>query len=182
MTGEAPGQISSTSLSHSNGVSSAKADQALPSSEADSLPARGMASPLRVVTKKSQLQWMTFNIPAIISYLVCGYVICHLTYNHILCLAPLILHLSLALECIQLHEDYFTWHELHGTSCPVIVPFLPVCFAVGLKVRFNISLLKALSYFSNVRGDMAGVHMGTHCLEKEIHWEMWAFPKHQIMR
>ena len=40
------------SLTHSSGVSSAKADQVAPSSEVDSLPPRGVASPLGVATKK----------------------------------------------------------------------------------------------------------------------------------
>ena len=45
--------LSGTSLSHSSGVSSAKVDWVVPSSEADSLPPRGVASPLGVATKKS---------------------------------------------------------------------------------------------------------------------------------
>ena len=121
------------------------------------------------------------NILAIISYLICGYIICDLTYNHILYLTPPILHLSFAPKCIQFHEDYVAWHELHGTCHPVIVLFLLVHFAVGLHVPFSISLFEILSHFFNISWDAARAHMGTHCWELEIDWEMWASPKHQIM-
>ena len=121
------------------------------------------------------------NIAAIVLYLVCGYVICDLMYNHILCLTPLILHLYLTLECIQLHKDCVAWHELHGTCHSVISPFLSVCFAVGLQVHFSISFFEVLPHFFNISWDGAGVHMGAHCWKVEIDWETWASPKHQIM-
>ena len=117
------------------------------------------------------------HIPAIVSYLVCGHVICDLTHYHVLSLAPLIFHLSLALEHIQFHEDYY---ELYSPSCSVIIPFLPVCFAVGLQVHFSISLFEAL-YFFNTSWDMARVHMSTPRWKIEIDWEMRVPPKHQIM-
>ena len=41
-----PHPLCSLALSYSSGVSSTKVDQAVPSSEADSLPLQGMASPL----------------------------------------------------------------------------------------------------------------------------------------
>ena len=122
------------------------------------------------------------NIPTIVSYLVCGYIICNLTYNHILCLAPLILHLSLGLECIQLHEDYVTWHELHCTCHSVIVLFLQVFFTVGLQVCFSISLFEALPHFFNISWDVARAHMDAHCWKVEINWKMWASPKHQMKK
>ena len=121
------------------------------------------------------------NIPAGVSYLIRGHVICNLTHYHVLSLAPPIFHLSLALECIQFHEDYITRHELHGTSCSIIIPFLPVRFAVGWQVHFSISLFEALSYFFNISWDTARVHMSTPCWKIEMDWEMWAPPKHQIM-
>ena len=170
--------LSGASLSHSSGVSSTKVDWVVPSSEADSLPPRGVASPLGVATKKSQLQWMTLTfLPSSRMW----YVICNLTYNHLLCLAPPILHLSLALECVQLHKDYVAWHELHSTCCSVIVPFLLVCFAVGLQACFSIGLFEVLPHFFNISWDMARAHMGTHCQKVEIDWETWASLNHQIM-
>ena len=71
--------------------------------------------------------------------------------------------------------------ELHGTCCSVIVLFLLVCFAVGLQVCFSISLFEVLPHFFNISGDTARAHMGTHCWEVKIDWEMRASPKHQIM-
>ena len=154
--------LSGTSLSHTSGVSSAKADRVVP-------------------RKEKPIVADDLNIPAIIWYLVCGYVICALMYNYILYLTPLILHLSFALECIQFHEDYVSWHELHGICCPVIVTFLPAHFAVGLEVCFSISLFEILSHFFNISWDVVGAHMGAHCWKVEIDWETWASPKHQIM-
>ena len=58
---------------------------------------------------------------------------------------------------------------------------MPVHFAVGLQVHFNVSFFEASPYFLNIRGDMAGVHMSPPCWEVEIHWEMGVSPKHQVM-
>ena len=100
------------------------------------------------------------NIPTIISHLVCGHVICDLMDDHILSLTPPIFHLSLPLECIQFHEDQVIRHQLHGTSRSIIIPLLPVHFAVGLSVCFSVSFFEASSHFFNIHGDMVGMHMG----------------------
>ena len=123
------------------------------------------------------------NIPAVILYLIHGYIICDLTYNHILCLTPPIHHLSFALECIQLHEDYVAWHELHSTCHSVIIPLLPVCFAVGLQVHLSVSLFEALPDFFNISWDAARAHMGAYCQKVEIvTGRCRCLPsKHQIM-
>ena len=44
-------------LYHSNEASSTREEQVTPSSEVDSLPPRGVMSPLGVATRKSWLQW-----------------------------------------------------------------------------------------------------------------------------
>ena len=121
------------------------------------------------------------NIPTVISYFICGHVVWDLTHYHILSLTPPIFHLSLALECIQLHKDYITQHELHSASHSVIIPFLPVHFTVGLLVCFSISLFEALSYFFNISQDMVRAHMSAPHWKIEINWEMLVPPKHQIM-
>ena len=53
---------SDASLSHSNKVSSTRVDWVAPSSEVDSLPPRGLTSPFRVATRKSQLQWSVLTL------------------------------------------------------------------------------------------------------------------------
>ena len=121
------------------------------------------------------------NVPAIISHLICGYIICDLMHHHILSFALPIFHLPFSLERIQFHEDHITWHELHGTSHSIIIPFLPVCFAVGLQVRFDVSFFEVSPHFFNICGDTVGAHMSAPCWEVEIHWEMRASPKHHIM-
>ena len=61
------------------------------------------------------------NIPAIISHLVCGHIICDLMHDHIFSLTPLTFHLSLAPECITwalsprrglvLHSKIWVWND-----------------------------------------------------------------------
>ena len=99
------------------------------------------------------------DIPAIISYLIHGHIICNLMYYHILHLTPLILHLPFALECICLHKHDVTWHELHGTGSSVMVLFLPICFTIGLVLCFSISFFEALnSPLQHMQGLGGGVH------------------------
>ena len=173
--------LSGVSLLHSNGVSSIKAGQVVPSSEMDLLPPRGWASSLAGATRKSLLWWVTLTfLPS--SHLVCRYLICDLMYYHILSFPPPIFHFHFSLEHIQFHEYHISWHELHGTGHSIVIPFLPVCFTVGLQVCFDVSFLEVSPHFFNVHRDMAGEHMSAPCWEVKIHWEMRVSPKHQVMQ
>ena len=145
--------LSGSSLSHSNGVSFTRADQVVPSSERDSLPPRGMASLHGVATKKSQLRWMTFTFPLSSRTLYMG-TSHNLMHNYVLYLTPLVLHLPLSLEFVCLHEHDITWHELHGTCSPVIVPFLFFHLTVRFELCFSIGFFEVLLHFFNIGGDL----------------------------
>ena len=120
-------------------------------------------------------------IPAIVSYLIHGHVICDLMYYHILHLTPPILHLPFALEHIYLHKHNVTQHELHSTGGSIIVPFLPIHFAIGWVLHFSIGFFKALSHLFNICRDSVRMCIGAHCWKIEIHWEARVPPEHQVV-